>query len=832
MKRHKFLASFIPAYAFWLSTLAFAQQNQPFEQVVFRTLNGVPMHEISVQKYADSEFIIKLDGIVDERVWMEVPAFDNMIVTVPFTGLPGKYPTEIRMAATDKGMYVSAVMYQPNESLVRRLSSRDQFMDRDVFGFTMDTSGQGLFAYFFMIALGDSVVDGKVLPERRYENDWDGPWIGRSAEFEGGWSVEMFLPWSMFNIPKGEGPRDIGFAASRHVSMLNQRYQWPGHSYSTTQFVSALNNFVVDGVQPKKQFSIIPYVSGVQDSARELTDLRLGVDMNWKPSTLFELTASLNPDFGAVEADDVVLNLTALETFFPEKRLFFLEGNEVFATTPRASSGSAHREISNEDYASTSRRAFVADFLPSPISLLNTRRIGGTANQVSPATDVELNRGERNVPTDLLGAVKFTGSLENFRYGILAAAEDDVNWRGTDGLGKAVDVIADGREFTVVRLLYEKSQGDRIGVGYLGTLASGALYDAKVHGLDMHYGPASGNLSADIQLLTSDVAGLSGHGGILDVRYTSSSSMQHKLELDYFDDSVDVNDLGFLRRNNYRGAQYVWSYARSESGKLVKGMRGTVVLRHQTNLTAGQVIDRGIYWRQKIELPGRNTIRSLIAYLPEHYQDLDSRGNGAYRADSRAFWSLLWSTDASRMFSFSSGIGRFQEDLGGWSTRASAGVTARFTDSLYLDFDMKYTQRRGWLVHQGQRNFGAYEGIDWQPSVDLNWFVAAGHQLRFSLQWAGVRMSEQGFYAIPETDGDLVAATRSRPDYDFTVSLLTTQIRYRWEIAPLTDLFIVYNRGNKLPFRHRDEFSDLFSDTFRDPIVDTLIAKLRYRFGN
>ena len=184
------------------------------------------------------------------------------------------------------------------------------------------------------------------------------------------------------------------------------------------------------------------------------------------------------------------------------------------------------------------------------------------------------------------------------------------------------------------------------------------------------------------------------------------------------------------------------------------------------------------------------------------------------------------------MFSFSSGIGRFQEDLGGWSTRASAGVTARFTDSLYLDFDMKYTQRRGWLVHQGQRNFGAYEGIDWQPSVDLNWFVAAGHQLRFSLQWAGVRMSEQGFYAIPETDGDLVAATRSRPDYDFTVSLLTTQIRYRWEIAPLTDLFIVYNRGNKLPFRHRDEFSDLFSDTFRDPIVDTLIAKLRYRFGN
>ena len=74
-----------------------------------------------------------------------------------------------------------------------------------------------------------------------------------------------------------------------------------------------------------------------------------------------------------------------------------------------------------------------------------------------------------------------------------------------------------------------------------------------------------------------------------------------------------------------------------------------------------------------------------------------------------------------------------------------------------------------------------------------------------------VRMDEQGFYAVPVGDGELVPTTRTRPDHDFTVSLMTAELRYRWEIAPLTDLYVVYNRGNRLPFRTEDEFSSLLS---------------------
>jgi len=184
------------------------------------------------------------------------------------------------------------------------------------------------------------------------------------------------------------------------------------------------------------------------------------------------------------------------------------------------------------------------------------------------------------------------------------------------------------------------------------------------------------------------------------------------------------------------------------------------------------------------------------------------------------------------MFSYSASVGVQQEHLGDWTFNASAGVTIRPLDSVLVEMDLRYKRRRGWLVYQGGRNFGRYDATEWQPSVDLNWFLAYNHQIRLSLQWAGVKARENGFFAIPEGDGELVPAQRTRANHDFTVSLLTLQLRYRWEIAPLTDLFLVYNRGNSLPDQVDASFDDLFADFFDQPIIDAFVAKIRWRFGN
>ena len=795
------------------------------------TLGGIPMHRFAIDTAAHSEVGIKVDGRIDEPVWARTPYYDNMIVAVPGTGEPAEYETEIRLIATERGLFVSALMKQPLDSLTKRLTPRDQFIDRDTFGITIDPSGQGLFAYWFIIALGDAVMDGKVLPERRYSNDWDGPWLGKSATYEAGWSVEFYLPWSMLNLPAAEGQRTLGFAASRQVSSRNQRYQWPGHSYASPQFVTALNSMSVEGVSPRRQWSLIPYVSSTLNYAASDQDARAGLDFNWQLNSRLGLTASVEPDFGAVEADDVVLNLTALETFFPEKRLFFLEGNELYETTPRSNLGNGFRETTNENFATTSRRVFLRDGLPAPISLLNTRRIGGTANQINVPSDLVPDRGQRDEPTDLLGAVKLAGNYGGLRYGVLSAEEDEVVWRGRGADGRAQPITADGRRFSAVRGLYERSDGYRLGLGYLATLVEGPLFDAEVHGLDAHYTSASGLLNADLQLVRSDKRGTTGDGAILDVRYAPSSRYQHKLELERFDDTVDINDMGFLSRNNYRGSQYIFSYAFPKPSSWYRATRGTVIARYYENL-AGDAVDRGIYWRNILELGGRNTIRTGLGWHAARVEDINSRGNGQYAADVRPWWQVLWSTDASRMFSYSFGVGGVGEDLGGYSSNVSAGVTARLSDRLYFDADIAFKRRDDWIVYRGGRQFGAFDAYDIQPTVDVNWFIRANHQIKLRLQWAGVKAYEDGLYQTQVGGDELELLGRGDASNNFTVSLLTAQLRYRWEIAPLTDLYVVYNRGNQLPFDREDEFGSLFTDSFVDPIVNRLIVKLRYRFGS
>ena len=800
---------------------------------VIETLDGVDRHSFSIPAFTDSEVDIELDGRIDEAFWAQVPFYDEFMVAVPDLRTRGDYETHVRFFTTEKGLYVGAIMYQPVDTLVSRYSVRDDYLDRDSFGINIDTSGEALVGYWFMIALSGNLQDGKLLPERNYSRDWDGPWIGKSAERKDGWSAEAFFPWSMMNVPEIDGKRAIGLLANRQVSHKNHRYQWPGFPYSSARFLSAFNKVDVKGVEPVPLLAAIPYASATLDQANSDDDIRVGADISWKPSPAVEGTLSIYPDFGAVEADDVVLNLTASETFFPEKRLFFLEGNEVFEAHPRAGIGYLSRIISNEDFASTSRRVFSRDFLPTPISLLNTRRIGGAARQVDVPEGLSPKRGQRDVPTDLVGAAKLTGSLSDFRYGVMTAFEDDVEWLGTtDATGLPSDIEAEGRDFAVARFLYEDIDESRRSIGYLGTAMQGPVYDAYVNSIDAHYTSKTGNIIADAQFIQSDRDELEGYGALFDVMYTASGAMKHKFELEYMDEEINFNDMGFLRRNNYGQFRYILLYNKQNLTERIKNYRSTIVAEQQYNIEPGQLINSGIYWRNSMVLPGRNTFKAVFAHLPERWEDFDSRGNGAYRVDARNYVDFVLASSSAHMFSFSGSVGAQQEHLGDWTLNGSFGVTVIPSEQFSLKLDVRYKKRNGWLVYQGDRNFGSYNGTEWQPSLDFNWFLAYNHQIRLSLQWAGVRAKEDGFLTIPDGDGNLVPGVRTLPDHDFTVSLLTAQLRYRWEIAPLTDLFLVYNRGNQLPNLVDSPFDDLFDDVLRDPIADSFIAKLRWRFGN
>jgi|TARA_B100000315_G_scaffold204080_1_gene197306 hypothetical protein len=777
---------------------------------------------LPVSRYEDVD--ITIDGILDEGIWQEVQAYDNMTVIEPDTLEPSRFRTESRFLYTDKGLYVSILNEQPLDSLLERLSIRDQVVTRDGIEFTLDPTGEGLYGYWFGVNLGGTLSDGRVLPERQITKEWDGPWHGEAARTKDGWSAEMFLPWSMMAMPDGGDERVMSMFVARKVAHLDENWSWPALPETGSRFMSALQPFRFSDVNPKRQFSAYPFTSAVHDRIDEDTDYRVGADIFWRPSSNLQLTIGINPDFGTVESDDVVVNLTAFESFFPEKRLFFLEGSEIFVTSPRASvaartsGGSARRTSSN--------------FNPEPTTLVNTRRIGGAARRPDIPAGVSVAGVELSKPTELAGAAKVTGQRGAFRYGVMAAFEDDSTFRGTLANGDPVRLAQQGRDFGVARLLYEDTSDGRKSLGWLSTLVSHPDQDAVVHAMDGHYLSPTSRWKVDGQLMFSDVEDVDGAGGFVSMLYIPKSGTTHSLGIDYFDRDLNVDDLGFIRRNDTINFIYAYNYSTSDLDHF-RNRTNSMFLSQEYNID-GLVTRSGLFWRTSWTFHNLSQIRTEFDYFPARWDDRNSRGNGTYRIPVRLVSEISYGSDTSKPVSVSAAVGRRQEDSGGWRTTGKAGITFKPNHRLSFDLDVNYARRDDWLIHRGGRNFTTFDATDWQPNLAMGIFFTARQQLRLTLQWAGIRADQRSFFVVPSKPGRLVEVSRdpSEPSDNFTISRVTAQIRYRWEIAPLSDLFVVYTRGGNLPNRVDEEFGELFHDSLLEPVLDFFVVKLRYRFGN
>jgi hypothetical protein len=763
---------------------------------------------------------ITVDGVMDEPVWASVPYFGEFVVIEPDTLAGVPYETRIHMFYTTRGLYVGVWNEQPKETLIARLSSRDQFISRDQISFTLDPSGEGLYGYWFSVNLGDTLLDGTVLPERQFSNQWDGPWYGDSAEHEEGWSAEFFIPWSMMSMPESPGTtRRMGFYLSRNVANINERWGYPALPPTKPRFMSALQQLEFEGVAPRQQFTFYPYASSTYDNAAASGKDRYkaGFDIFWRPSTNLQLSATVNPDFGNVESDNVVVNLSSFETFFPEKRAFFLEGNEIFVATPRARSGRGQRG--------------------SPTTLVNTRRIGGPP--VYPdLPGFDTTALEENQPSELVGAAKVTGQLGRLRYGVFAAAEDETVING-EVAGTPTDYVQDGRNFGAGRILYEDtSTGGRRAIGLLSTIVAHPQRDAVANAVDFHNLSPDGKWNVDGQVMHSHIndstgaGSTTGYGGFTDFTYTPARGYKHTLQFEYFDDELEINDFGFIRRNDTVGARYGFNRTESDLSHLKN--RFTNIRVSQDYNTDGKVVRSGLFMSQERIFKNDIGLFTELNYFPERWDDINSDGNGAFRIDQR-FQTGVWvGTDESKKVRLAGGFFAKNENLGDISTEGEIEVIWRPTDRFSLLARINHERKDGWLIHWTGTSFSTFGSEIWRPKIEADFFISARQQFRVTAQWAGIKAFEQDRWDVPVGDGNLVntGIPANASHRDFSISRLTFQARYRWEIAPLSDLFVVYTRGSNVPSRPFDSFENLLRSSWTEPLVDVFVIKLRYRLGS
>jgi hypothetical protein len=354
---------------------------------------------------------------------------------------------------------------------------------------------------------------------------------------------------------------------------------------------------------------------------------------------------------------------------------------------------------------------------------------------------------------------------------------------------------------------------------------------ATVNGADFAYFSADTRWTVDGQLLHSDVNSVTGQGAFADINYRPTRGVQHSIIATYLDKTLDINDVGYVQRNDHQQLDYRLSITESGLEKYRSRTRGMNIV-NQWNAD-GRPVRLGLFFNQSLTYLNNTSLNTSFRYFPPRVDDRLSRGNGTYKIPHRLAYDFSWSSDRSRPFSYGFGIGNAEEDLKANNINYSVNGGWQPSDRFSTNFTLSYRDRESWLVHRGGTRMTTYTATEWSPQLNASFFISAKQQFRIAVQWTGIQAKEDRFFQIDQRDVRHLTEV-SKPNLtsdNFTVSRMSFQARYRWEIAPLSDLFVVYTRGSNLPSTGEAEFQDLLFDSWSQRVSDTWVVKLRYRLG-
>lgn len=283
---------------------------------------------------------VTLDGKLDEEVWRTAPAVTGFRQSQPSEGRAGTQRTEVRFAYDDRAVYVGARMLDSfgGNGVVTRLLRRDALTeaDSDYLQILFDSYHDHSSRFIFTVNPSGSRKDGTGDPT------WDPVWEANTRIDSAGWTAEMRIPLSQLNFSR-DTEQIWGLQVIRFIQRLNERQNfawWPNNEVGGAQRFGHLEGIRI--TERSRGMELLPYTVGRARYVRPLDpsnpftrksdgDYRVGGDLKYRLTSNLTLNASINPDFGQVEVDPAVVNLSAFETFFSEKRPFFIEGQNAFA---------------------------------------------------------------------------------------------------------------------------------------------------------------------------------------------------------------------------------------------------------------------------------------------------------------------------------------------------------------------------------------------------------------------------------------------------------------------------------------------------------------------
>src|SRR5688500_12886726 len=284
----------------------------------------------------------RIDGELDDAAWQRATVISDFVQKIPVEGAEPSVATEVRILYDDHSLYVGARLRRPDPNVIRTsITRRDGESDAEVFTVSLDPYLDRRTAYSFSISSGGVRGDAyhsQDSEDSGREAQFDPIWNARARVDGEGWTAEMHIPFSQLRFNAGS-EQTWGLELTRNVADKSERLQWVLIPVSAAGFASHFGRLEgISGIPPARRLELMPYVAGdltyrANMNARNPFDDkiggRVGGDLKYGLGPNLTLDATVNPDFGQVEADPAVVNLTAFETIFDERRPFFIEGNEL-----------------------------------------------------------------------------------------------------------------------------------------------------------------------------------------------------------------------------------------------------------------------------------------------------------------------------------------------------------------------------------------------------------------------------------------------------------------------------------------------------------------------
>jgi hypothetical protein len=556
----------------------------------------------------ESNSMIQLDGYLDENIWNEAPYATDFTQRFPEDGGTPSQRTEARILYTDSHIFVGMMAYESNpDSITKALFRRDGNEASDWVYVSFDSYNDKRTAFTFAVNPSGVQKDILYFDDEGEDILWDAVWEASAKITNEGWSVEMKIPLSQLRFSSNQSVQTWGVNFQRRIARNNEFNYWSETSQRESGMVSKFGRLAgIRDLDEPRRLEITPYVSS--SLTREPGDLanpyynandlgaNIGGDIKYGLTSDLTLTATINPDFGQVEADPATINLSQFEIFFPERRPFFLEGNDIFRFGRTNTNNSAGNP-------STFYSRRIGRTPQGNLSRANNYNNGSFYNADSVS---QYGRTYRDVPdqTSIAAAAKVSGKTQSgWSIGLLNAItleqEGDFTAFQGNNLGRTSGtfIAEPTTNYLVSRVKKDINEGNTVVGGYLSAVnrrIDNTYFEtylrnsAYITGADFEHNwnerqyVVSGTFSVSQINGTSDVitaaqnapqryyqrvdsdglsvdptkTSLEGYAGEFSLRKASGDHFTGSITYSEVSPGYETNDIGFQNRADYRAMAF------------------------------------------------------------------------------------------------------------------------------------------------------------------------------------------------------------------------------------------------------------------------------------